>query len=150
MANRTFTQFSYGFEKFPVTLYATVDFNASSAPVLKSWTIPGSGAAGSYATAGATGYKGVKSIVRTAQGKYTVTLSDPYIRIIDFQYAFKAIDGITSPLALNIFVMTEAVASATPTIVLGATGSAGSTSLTDLGANDRVLFTFILSNSTST
>jgi hypothetical protein len=140
-----YTQFSYGLERNAVTLYATVDFNASSAPTLKSWSVSGAGT-GAYATT-TTGFKGITSVARTAQGKYTFTLDENFVRLLDVQYAFKAIDGVTSPLALTMFVMTEAVTSTSaPTIVIGATGSAGSATLTDLGANDRVLFTFVLSN----
>lgn len=149
MAARNFTQFSYGLEKMPVLLYATIDFNDASAPALKSWSCPAAGGAGSYATT-TSAYKGVTSVTRTAQGKYTIVLTDTYVRLLGMDYTFKAIDGLTSPKALTLFVMTEAVATnGTRTVVVGASNTANSTTLVDLGANDRVLFTFALSNSTA-
>lgn len=151
MASRNFTQFSYSLEKAVVSIFAVVDFNDASAPSLKQWNTLAQGGAGNYSTASATfGYKGVKSIARSAQGKYLITLTDNYTRLIDINASFKAIDGVTSPKAQDMFVMAEAVVSqTTPTITLGFTNTPNSATLVDLGANDRVFFTIILSNSSA-
>ncbi len=151
MASRNFTQFAYSLEKAPVTLYAVVDFNDASAPTLRQWNTPAQGGAGNYTAASATlGYKGIKTVARTAQGKYTFTLQDNYVRLLDVSVTFKAIDGVTSPKAGDFFVMTEQVVSQTaPSLVIAFTNTPNSTTLVDLGANDRVIFTFVLSNSSA-
>lgn len=146
MSQRLWTQFEYGLERKACHVYATVDFNDASAPIVKKFSVSAAGGAGSYATTTAA-FKGFTGITRTAQGKYTLTFEDRYVRLLRVECTFVAIDGVTSPKALNFFVMSDTLTT-TKTIVLGFTNTANSATLVDLGANDRLQFEFVLSDST--
>lgn len=98
MAMRWFNQFRLSLEKQVVDLYAKVTIGAAGAPTL---------------VVGAS--KGVASVAKNAAGKYTLTLSDQY-------YGFLGIDvkvlNATSPAAPINYVVSQAVTSATPTVVV--------------------------------
>ena len=141
MANRYFNQFQYGFEKTPVKLYATILFATTAAAVIRAWN----GVV--YSTAGATGYRGVKSITRNGTGDFTIRLSDPYNRLLGATVDFVSADGST-PIVANgkPQVIVDNVGSATDPYVRMLFVNAGG-SATDPTANDRGLLSFTLSNS---
>jgi len=100
MANRTFNnQQTLTLYKRVVELYPIVTFGATGAPTLKKVQFTAMGAtnvAASSSLAAATttgvGYAfgdgaGTRSIARTGTGAYTLTLSDPYQRLIGFEVA---------------------------------------------------------------
>jgi hypothetical protein len=147
MANRIYTQFRSSLEKKVVDVFATVDFADTSAPIVKKFSTPLTGGAGSYATTTAA-IKGLVSVARTAQGKYTFTFEDRFTRLLGLKVTPIAIDATTSPKALSWFVMSDTFAT-TKTLVVGFTATPNSATLVDLGANDRLAFTFTLSDSTA-
>ncbi len=102
MANRTFDQDSFQLIKRMVTLFCdfTVSESVTPVPTLNRWVYPTFGAglnARTYVPAATaaglpsgaayplqyqSGTEGVLSIVRTAIGKYTLKLQDPYQRLV--------------------------------------------------------------------
>lgn len=99
MANRFLQQFRYSFEKSIVDVYFKVTIGATGAPTLD-----------------AANSKGVKSIARNSAGKYTVTLQDTYIKLLDFDVTELLASGI--PSSPNVCLVSQAVTnSAAPTVV---------------------------------
>lgn len=123
MASRTFDQDSFQLVHKRVTLFATISVSEAVTPVasLMRWVYPTFGAAlaggvatRSYTTAtvpgtlptGAAypvqyqyGTEGVLSVVRTAIGKYTLTLQDDYQRLLGIN-AYAAVASGTPVFAL--------------------------------------------------
>jgi hypothetical protein len=146
MANRNYNQFQLTLEKSVVTLYATIDL-AAGTPVLKSWSVPATGGAGSYATTGAA-FKGIKSVTHAATGKYTITLTDNFVRLLDVGVTCTNNNGSAVPTARGAYVLSETVnSSTTPGLVIVTTDTGGIA--TAGGANDRLLITLQLANSTA-
>jgi rhamnogalacturonyl hydrolase YesR len=85
MANRFFNQFRLSLEKQVVDLFAKVTIGASGAATL------------------ARG-KGIASVVRdgAVAGKYTLTLQDRYVALLDFTATFQDTDGITAAPVVGI------------------------------------------------
>jgi hypothetical protein len=145
MANRNYSQFQLSHEKSTVTIYATVDL-VSGVPVLKAFTAPATGGAGSYSTV--TSYKGIKSISYAAVGLLTVNLTDNFVRLLDVEITATNTDGATTPTIRGGFVVSEQVVnSTTPKFVLGMTNAAGALALP--AATDRLLLAIVLSNSSA-
>jgi hypothetical protein len=92
MANRTFQEKQLALIKRKVDLYAIVDVGAAGAvTLLKITLINGQQSSVSAPTSG-TGYgvgngEGVRSVVRTGTGAWTVTLSDSYVRLVGVDLA---------------------------------------------------------------
>lgn len=146
MANRALTQFRYSLEKRIVDILATIDFNDASAPIVKKFGVAITGGAGTYSTTTAA-VKGLTTVARATTGKYTFTFDDRYVRLVGVDVTFVAIDAATMPKALNFAVLSDTIAT-TKTVVLGFGNTANSSTLVDLGANDRVQFTFRFVDST--
>ena len=102
MANRRFEQFQLSLEKAIVTLYGQVAIGSTGAPTLST-----------------AKSKGILSIARTATGKYTITLSDIYQRLVGFDYTYIVASGAPGTTAVaSPVVRADNSASATPTIVV--------------------------------
>jgi hypothetical protein len=143
MANRNYTQFSYGFEKFPVTLYAVAEGNAGADMVLKA-----PNADGSLKTAGASGYKGVKSITYdAATGRFVINLTDSYNRLLALHMIAESIDHTTAATVSSVMVYDKTLTGASPLIKVGVYNLAGA--LANPTTNVRLYFTITLSNSNS-
>ncbi len=94
MANRFFNDRRYALEKSVVDIFAQVDVSTSASPVLT-----------------ASKSKGVASVGYTATGKYTITLSDKYNRLLD-AHAQILYSGGTAVNISAITVLSEDVAGA--------------------------------------
>ncbi len=104
MSNRYWDQFQFTMERRVINLYAQVSFGASGAPTLGSWQI----ASRSYTAAPTTGSspaqvgaRGVKTIVRTAPGTYTITLQDNYFRFLGCSPSFQNSGAAAAPLTIT-------------------------------------------------
>jgi hypothetical protein len=118
MANRTYSKFQ-ALEKEVKKLYLKAAIGASGAPTIS-----------------ATASKGVASIARSAAGKYTITLSDKYNSLLDFNAVLLKSDGAKSS-AGGFTLVSEDVAGA-KTIVVWFLDNAGAAVEIDSGAVLRV------------
>lgn len=134
MANRAFDQDSFQLVKRRVTLFCDITFPEVAAdPTLNKWNYPtfGMGVNARTYTAAATaaslpsgaayprqyqsGSEGVLSIVRTAAGLYTLTLQDPYQRLLGIESLEVAAGGtstfarVTENSTISDFTGTPAV-----------------------------------------
>lgn len=129
MANRRWEQFQLSLEKAVVNLYGSVAIGATGAPTLS-----------------ATKSKGIASIARNSAGKYTITLSDVYQRLMAFDYCLVAAAGApASSSNVGPIIRADNSNSATPTIViefLDGTGAA-----IEVASGVTLLFNFALKNS---
>lgn len=97
MANRQFDQYSLTIQKRFVTLFAYVAVPTGTAPVLQKWNYgafntgstantytaaPTTGGSSSQFTKYAQGAEGIFSVARTGTGLWTLTLQDPYRRVL--------------------------------------------------------------------
>lgn len=130
MANRLFnSQFRYGFERMPVSLFAKITFGAAGAPTLSNAL-------------------GIKSVVRNSAGDYTITLQDNYNRLLMVKHVFdETSNSGTAPASPGMFIKSNQVSAATPTleVVFNAAGTA-----TDPASTEIVLLEIILNNSSVT
>lgn len=134
MANRYFTQFIRSLAKDPVFLFGRVTFGAAGAPTLD-----------------AVNSKGIRSITRTAAGRYTVLLGtiaqlDNYPRLFNVKGVFlKA----TAAVAPHMQLISEQVVSTTaPGFVIQFYAPDGTTA-TDPAAGEEYRFQVVLTNSTA-
>jgi hypothetical protein len=145
MAGRQFNQFHYGFEKFPVTLYAiSVGAGAGADMTLQYWN-PNTKA---LATAPTGGWKGIKSVsYNAATGKYKIKLQDTYQRCLGIDAVAEAVDGSTAPTTPAFYKESESMAAADPYVAVVVTNAAGTA--TAPTTNCRFYWTITLSNSTA-
>jgi hypothetical protein len=141
MSNRNYTERFYTHEKYPVRIFCNLLGTGATAPTLQKWT----GAA--LGTAGATGYRGVKSIARNGTGDYTITFQDKFNRLLGMSCSVLAVDGSTTPLVTQCWIKA---------VVPGATGGATVRLLfylynpatpADANTNEELYLTFDWSNS---
>jgi hypothetical protein len=125
MANRMFSEFQYSLEKAVVHLYGDVTFAAAGAPTL----VTGKN-------------KGIKTIVRNSAGDYTITLQDPYQRLLNMDLVFIKATAPSAPAAFISALAVSTVAAPTIRVVFNAAGTA-----TDPASGEEVLLSFELSNS---
>jgi len=134
MANRYFTQFGLTLAKQTVFLFGRATIGATGAVTLD-----------------ATNSKGIKTIVRNSAGKYTVTLgnttsgNDIYPRLFNVSVMQLFATAVNAPI---VQVISEAVATTTPTVVLQFYAADGTTA-TDPSSGQEVRFTVTLTNSTA-
>lgn len=130
MANRQFgSQFSYGFERMPVRLYARVSFGVSGAPTLD------------------TNIKqGVASISRTSAGLYVLTLQDVYNRLLALN--IMQLSGASPETAPIRHMVSHSVSSA-KTITFQYLAVDNSTA-TDPASGEQASIEIVLSNSSVT
>ena len=130
MANRRFgSQFRFGFERMPVSLFAKLTFGSSGAVTL-------------------THGLGIKSVVKNSTGDYTITLQDNYNSLMCVKHVYdETSNSGTAPLAPSMFIKNNAVTSTTPTIeiVLNSAGTA-----TNPASGEILLLEIILNNSSVT
>jgi len=96
MANRYLNQFSYSFERMPVTVCAQTLGGASI--TLQAWQ-PNTQ---TYATASTGGFHGVKSVTHNSTGDFTFKFQDNYLRFLGFGMSILA--TTTTPTALAAYV----------------------------------------------
>lgn len=128
--NRIYTQFRYSLEKRVIELFGKVTIGAAGAPTLD-----------------AAASKGIASIVRNSVGNYTITLSDPYVKLLGFNSQVLLAAG--SPgAAYGPVIRSEDVDGAKTIVVqyLGATSAADTTAAaTELASGSVVYFSAVLS-----
>lgn len=105
MAQRRFAQFRNSLEAAIVELWAVVDVSGTT-PVLKQWN----GQSGTYTTAPTGGYGGIKSVTRSAAGKWVVSFGsasalnpvDTYRRILDVEATTYNATGVPTALVAGV------------------------------------------------
>lgn len=102
MASRRFKQFQYSLETAVVKLYSKVTFAGSGAPTL--------------ATLSPATNQGILSISRISAGRYTITLTDPYVRVMSIHSVPVKGTGITT--AASFQLVSENVASISAPVIL--------------------------------
>lgn len=128
MANKTAFQFRYSYEREVTEIYAKVNIGASGAPTIASGNA-----------------KGVLSIVRNSAGNYTLTLQQPYNRLLDC--SSQSISGSSAQAAPMCTIVSEAVATAaTPTVRLQYRAIDNSTA-TDPASGEVLLIRIAVRNS---
>lgn len=128
MANKTAFQFRYSYEREVTEIYMKVSIGGSGVPTIASGNA-----------------KGVSSIVRNSAGKYTITLQQPYNRLLDC--SSQSISGTSAQAAPMCTIVSEAVAtSAAPTVVLQYRAIDNSTA-TDPGSGEVLLIRIAVRNS---
>lgn len=128
MANTYFrSQFLYQKEAMPVRLYCHVTFGASGAPTLDSATS-----------------KGIASIVRNSAGKYTITLSDSYNKMMGMDIC--QLSGTSAQAAPLVTLVSQAVSNATPTVVIQYR-AIDNTTATDPASGEEAFIELALGNS---
>jgi len=100
MASRRFKQFRLSLETAVVDLYMNVSIGASGAPTLSSLAQN----------------QGIASMIRNSAGNYTITLSDPYARLMGMTKTSIAAGAPSAPL-MNV-VSSSVSNAASPQIVL--------------------------------
>lgn len=122
--NRFYNQFFNSLEKGKTVLYARITFGASGAP-----TVDG------------VNSKGVKSVARTGAGAYTVTLEDPYVRLMGLRHVCVS---ATAPAAPSMYVTAESVTTKTINVQFNAAGTS-----TDPASGEEVRLEIVLKASTA-
>lgn len=130
MANRQFQQFSFGLEKIPVSLYMKAAIGTSGA-----------------ITIDVANSKGVKSVVLGTTGKYTVTLQDPYVKLISLDAVVSNATGISASPTVGIVTSGTNVNTVTGGTIVVQFSAAGSA--TNMASGDTLLMNFVLGNSTA-
>ena len=101
------SQFQYSFAGQPVNIFAQVSIGASGAPTLVSNT-----------------GMGISSIVRNSAGKYTITFTNTFATLLDFNVGF--ISGASAPAAPGVNIVTNGVTvAAAPIIAFQCRNSSG-------------------------
>lgn len=126
MASRWFNQFSHSFLKKKVAIYARVTFGAAGAPTLD-----------------ATNSQGVRSISRSAAGKYVITFNDSYVRWMAVNPVFK---NATAPAAPLCYVVSDTIGTTTKTMTIQFTDLTQTGADPGSGEEVRIEFTFNDSN----
>lgn len=127
MASRRFKQFRYSLETAVTDIFARVSIGASGAPTLVS-----------SATC-----QGILSISRSSAGKYVLTLTDPYVRVLGINVVTQLSSGL--PASADVAVVTDAVSTATAPAVTFTMSAAGVA--TDPSNGSILLIQLILKNS---
>lgn len=143
MANSAFNSYSYSVLKKHVQLYAVVTIGSSGACTLKQWSPTSAGVAGAYTAAGTTagpfspaGTQGVAGIVRHSAGLYTITLQNPFQRLLGLRVTQISSTGIpTAPIVGVLSTGTDVTTSTGGTIKFQFS-AAQSSSVTTLTATD--------------
>lgn len=130
MANRLFQQFRWSLEKKVTDIFAFVTFGAVGAPTLV-----------------VAASKGVRSIVRNGAGDFTVTLMDPYVRLLEIRQVFDTTVTAAAPTAPLLYVKAQSVGTVTGGTLRLVFNSAGIA--TDPATGEKVYLQFIFSNSTA-
>lgn len=144
MAGRQFNQFSYSLEKYPVSIYATVDGNGVTSAILQQVS-----PAGAFSAAGTGGFRGVKSVVRNGVGDWTITLQDNYQRLLTCQGSCVSKNG-SAPVTYNFYVKASNMAAAGgATINVILYGAAIGTPVEASATIDRWNFEILVSNTTA-
>jgi hypothetical protein len=138
MAGRHYNQFSYGLEKYPVTLFAEIVGAGASVPLLKN-----------QLGATVTGFHGIKSITRNGAGDYTITLQDTYQRFLDLNITMASANG-SAPTAYAAYIKAvNAQAAGGATINFITYGAVVGTPVEMSATTDKAWITITASNSTA-
>lgn len=130
MANRQFQQFAFGLEKIPVSLYLQATIGAAGAVTLN-----------------VANSKGIKSIILGTTGKYTITLTDPYVKILFVDAEVTNATGIPASPTMGVVASGTNVNTTTGGTIVVQFSAAGSA--TNLASGDILMMNFVLGNSTA-
>lgn len=130
MANRQFQQFSFGLEKIPVQLYMQATIGAAGAITLVS-----------------ANSKGIKSVVLGTTGKYTVTFSDPYVKVLFVDAVVQNATGISAAPTIGVVTSGTNIQTITGGTIVVQFSAAGTA--TNMASGDILLMNFVLGNSTA-
>ena len=144
MADRNWTLPSGSLDKGLVWVFAVVNVGAAGATTLQQWN-PGSR---TYSAAPAAGFRGVKSVTRTATGLWTVLLQNPYQRVMQV--------AITPQLAGGLAVCTDVAVNLTGTNVNSNTAPtlnlallSATVTAADPASGEQILLAMSFQNSTA-
>jgi len=143
MANHTFIDYSLSLHKRLVNLYAVVNIGATGAPTFQKWDP----VARSYSAAAATGWKGVKSIVRVSAGLYTITLLQPYNVFLGAGVTFQQATASAAPLTIWPTPNANLNSASAPTIQIQFLNTSGVA--TDPASGEQIVINLNLADSTS-
>lgn len=144
MANRQLQNNRGTLEKGLVDIFCTVSIGATGAPTLKSWTP----LTRTYATAGSSGARGVKSISRTAGGSYSIVLQDSYQRLLEWNVVSQLSGGlVVNMTAGNDTAITNVNSSTAPTVGLVLNDSTGHAA--DPANGEQLMIHLVLQNSSA-
>lgn len=171
MADRSFQDKQYALIKREVKLYAAVDVGVGGAVTLMKWNYPTFGAGASanisprtysaapLATALPTGNanplqynagaEGVRSVVRTGTGAWTIKLQDNYQRLLDVSYLTENVSGASTVvscarLASAGSVNFNAVGGSEFAVLFSSAAGVAA----DPASGDRILLSFTLADAT--
>ena len=133
MANRYMYQFKGSFEPGIVQIFGRISIGASGAPTLQ------------LASSNPTNQnRGIASIVRNSAGNYTITMSDPYVRLMSLSNTMIATGGISA--APTVVVEQDNLSTlAAPTLIVQFSSPAGSAA--DPANGEIVLLNIVVKNS---
>lgn len=143
MANRQFQQFEGALAKGVVTLYGRVSVAGSGAVTFQAWNP----ATRAYATAGSSGYGGIKSVARTATGAWTVTLQDSYQRLLGASFICSNSTGAATVVAMAVDSDCNVNSNTAPTVFL--VFSSATATAADPASGDKIDLTLVLQNSSA-
>lgn len=133
MANRMFLPPAGALEINVVELFADITVGSSGAPTPTNGTALGYG-------------KGISTVVRNSAGRYTITLSDSYPKFLTLDTKLVSATYDPTTAAAGNFIVSEAVNTATPTIVIQFYKGSDGTAL-DVASGSRILVMTKLRNS---
>lgn len=114
MAHRPYTQFRYSLERKVVDIFGEYTLSSGTPTAVSGRT------------------KGIASLARNSTGNYTLTLSDPYHHLLDFNVALvTASTGISAALVAGIVTKDVTSASKTVNFVLTTAGGGSATDPSD-------------------
>jgi hypothetical protein len=162
VANRTFIDKQYVMLKRRIELYAAVSVGAAGAVTLQSWKYPTLGSTAAYVAAPlanalptgnpypnqyGAGAEGVRSVVRTGTGLWTVTLQDNYQRVLEVGLVIQKAGGLSTIMSIGInSTLTNMAAQGGSVIALALLSATGT--VADPANGDLVLVKFGLADAT--
>ncbi len=146
MANRYLEQFSYGFEKYPVTVNGWFLGTVGADLVLKKPNTTGTGTV----TAPTGGWKGIKACTFNATGDYTFKFQDTYQALLGVDINILSVDGATAAPVTGYWIKavnTAAAGGATVEVFFGKDATPGTG--VAFTTNMLLICAFVFSNSSA-
>lgn len=133
MANAYLNQFRKSYEKEVCDIFGNVSVGTTGAPTLNTSALASS--------------KGIKSIARNSAGNYTITLQQPWVKLLNVDATITNTTGIASAPSIGILTTGTNVASVSaPTVQI--VFSTGGTA-TDLASGSTILLQITVGNTTA-